>query len=233
MCSLASRAAKIWWYAGHYEPDFILSMGPDPKGFTKRPDVNKAVGAVLALGHDDVCNLRFCPIDQSVWEVRGAHGIYEPPADAEPTPSWRNIPDYCPIRHRVAIVRLIRAINRTDPFINSATRMWTLTQMAVHLDLADVVRDQVAQWFLASPNTKFIELFPEESFAVALSLRIHDVLITAFQILVNEFAIDYADGQPASGGSRPNFTWTLRKRGDYGDFLGIPSNMLVGRLLIA
>jgi hypothetical protein len=73
----------------------------------------------------------------------------------------------------------------------------------------------VAQWFLAAPNTKFIEIFPEESFKIALALQLPDVLIASFKILVNEFAIDYAAEVRAP--QRPMYTWSQRKRGEYGD----------------
>ena len=209
---------KNWWLAGHFEPDYTLFLGPDLEGFNRRPDTNKAVGATLALGHDDMCTFRYCLVDQTAWEVQGAHGIYDPGPQDEPIPAWRDIPDYCPIRHRVAIIRLIRAINGADLLINSATRMWTLANMAIQLDLTNVVRDQVAQWLLASPNSKFIELYPEESFALALGLRIPDVLVASFEIMVNEFAIDLADENSSTSSKRPSHTWTLRKRGDYGDY---------------
>ena len=172
----------------------------------------------MALGHDDMCTFRYCLVDQSVWEVQGLHGIYDPGPQDKPIPAWRDIPDYCPIRHRVAIIRLIRAINGADLLVNSATRMWTLANMAIQMDLTDVVRDKIAQWFLASPNSKFIELYPEESFALALGLRIPDVLVASFEIMVNEFAIDLADDKSSTSSKRPSHAWTLRKRGDYGDY---------------
>ena len=165
-----------------------------------------------------MCAFRYCLVEQAAWEVQGAHGIYNPGPQDEPIPAWRDIPDYCPIRHRVAIIRLIRAINGADLLINSATRMWTLANMAIQLDLTNVVRDQVAQWFLASPNSKFIELYPEESFALALGLRIPDVLVASFEIMVNEFAIDLVDDNSSTSSKRPSHTWSLRKRGDHGDY---------------
>ena len=46
-------------------------------------------------------------------------------------------------------------------------------------------------------------------------MQIPDVLVASFKILVNDFAMDHAAGDP-SARSRPT-TWIGRKRGDYGD----------------
>lgn len=60
-----------------------------------------------------------------------------------------------------------------------------------------------------------MEIFPEESFKVALALRIPDVLVTSFKVLVNEFAVDHAASVRPH--RRPPLTWANRERGDYGD----------------
>jgi len=46
------RVVKIWFLAGQYLPDPVLEQG---LGMSTRPLADKAVGAILALGHDDVC----------------------------------------------------------------------------------------------------------------------------------------------------------------------------------
>ncbi|KAL1868758.1 hypothetical protein VTK73DRAFT_3510 [Phialemonium thermophilum] len=216
------KGTKLWYLAGHYRPDHILATEPDytpavhgPEGqprFRSRPLANQVVGSVLVLGHDDKCS---CPGTEddvtAPWKQREAPGIYEGPH----VPRYREIADYCEVRHRVAILRLLRAINGADLLINSATRMWTVVQTAIDLDLTSLIRDSVAQWFMAAPNTKFIEIYPEESFRVALALQLPDVLVASFKILVNESAIDQAVTPPSP--RRPAFTWIGRKRGDYGD----------------
>lgn len=73
----------------------------------------------------------------------------------------------------------------------------------------------MTQWFSAPPNTKFIEMFPEESFKIALKLQMRDVVVAAFKILVNERAVDHAATIPLL--KLPPFTWMERKREDYGD----------------
>lgn len=46
------RVVKIWFLAGQYLPDPVLEQG---LGLASRPLADKAVGAILALGHDDIC----------------------------------------------------------------------------------------------------------------------------------------------------------------------------------
>lgn len=45
------------------------------------------------------------------------------------TPPFRKIPDYCPTRHRNAIVRLLMFIEGKGLILNSASRVWTLVKM--------------------------------------------------------------------------------------------------------
>ncbi len=51
------RVVKLWFLAGQYIPDKVLA---DSRGVPKRPLADKAVGAILSLGHDDVCKGRGC-----------------------------------------------------------------------------------------------------------------------------------------------------------------------------
>lgn len=51
------RVVKLWFLAGHYIPDSILANG---FGLPSRPLADKAVGATLALGHDDDCRNLGC-----------------------------------------------------------------------------------------------------------------------------------------------------------------------------
>ena len=80
--------------------------------------------------------------------------------------------------------------------------------------------DPIAQWLIAPPNTKFIEICPERAFQLARSLRIPGVLTASFRILVNELAIDYLSSDRSPG--KPQLTWIGRKRDDYGDFPSDP-----------
>lgn len=157
------RMVKIWFLAGHYLPEAIVESGPSQ--YTKRPLGDKAVGAILALGHDDVCRSDACRpapnvpgrvvwvsandsfvsgmVDLKQWQVDPSiPGIVEEdPLAASPKyiPQWRKIEDYCRVRHRVTIMRVLRAINGCGLLINSATRMWTVAQVAIHLEVPRVV----------------------------------------------------------------------------------------------
>ncbi|KAL2023063.1 hypothetical protein VTK56DRAFT_3973 [Thermocarpiscus australiensis] len=210
------KMVKLWFLAGHYVPDSVLARGSD--GLQRRPLAEKTVGAILTLGHDDVCKYHSCLTDMSQWQINDkVPGIIDECTDfPSHIPAFRKVEDYCPIRHRVAIVRVLRAINGESPLLNSAVRMWTVAQVAICLEVPQVVVDPVTQWLIAPPNTKFIEICPEKAFQLAYSLRIPSVLIASFKILVNELAIDYAASEPSP--HRPAMTWAQRRRDDYGDF---------------
>ncbi|KAK3294874.1 uncharacterized protein B0H64DRAFT_362504 [Chaetomium fimeti] len=213
------RMVKLWFLAGQYYPDSILEEGI---GHPTRPLANKAVGAILTLGHDDVCKNLACLTDYAEWQCKDQlPGIVDDPADGPShIPSWRKVEDYCPIRHRVAIVRVLKAINGDGLLLNSAVRLWTVAQVAISLEVPQVVVDPVTQWLVAPPNTKFIEICPEIAFRLAYSLKIPSVLTAAFKILVNELAVDYASSDP--GTRRAPMTWAQRQRDDWGDYPSDP-----------
>ncbi|KAL0933132.1 uncharacterized protein CTRU02_212095 [Colletotrichum truncatum] len=136
----------------------------------------------------------------------------------EPTPEFRQIPDYCPVRHRVNILRLMCIIAHKRVLIDSAPRVWTLVAVAKILDCASVVRDLVLQWLMSPNNTVFIEVLPEESLQLGVALRLEDVTRSAFQILVNELAIEEA-AAPNGVPKAATYTAFGRKRHDPGDEL--------------
>ena len=51
------RVVKIWFLAGHYLPGAPLEH---TTGVLSRPLADRAVGAILTLGHDDVCRYMGC-----------------------------------------------------------------------------------------------------------------------------------------------------------------------------
>lgn len=54
------KMVKLWFLAGQYMPEPILGR---PMDQPMRPMANKAVGSILALGHDDVCKSPSCKDD--------------------------------------------------------------------------------------------------------------------------------------------------------------------------
>ncbi|GAB1318897.1 hypothetical protein MFIFM68171_09107 [Madurella fahalii] len=214
------KMVKLWFLAGQYVPDPVLER---KEGIYRRPLADRAVGSIMTLGHDDVCKSKACFTDLSQWQTNDSvPGIVEenPAYHGSRIPAFRKVDDYCPIRHRVSIVRLLRAINGDSLLLNSAVRMWTIAQVAIYLEVPQVVVDPVTQWLVAPPNTKFIEICPERAFQLAYSLKIPSVLIAAFKILVNERAIDYAGSAPSP--RLPELTWVQRRRDEYGDFPSDP-----------
>lgn len=159
------KMVKLWFLAGHYCPEEILASG-HLGVWDARPLASRSVSAMLALGHDDACNslLGFCKsrppytlylgqilisyfagtMDRSEWKPKEVPGIVdECPEilDKYPKhfPPFRKIPDYCGIRHRVAIMRALHAVNGSGLLLNSAARMWTVAQVAIHLEIPQVV----------------------------------------------------------------------------------------------
>jgi hypothetical protein len=131
-------ATKIWWLSGYYKPSALIAGGPSiGKVLWRRPLSDRPVGAVLSLGHDDKCTCYTTYSDiRDLWAAADdVPGIYPGPW----VPKYREIENYCRVRHCMAIVRILRAIAGEDVLINSATRMWTLAHVALYLDAASLV----------------------------------------------------------------------------------------------
>ncbi|KAK1994283.1 hypothetical protein LX36DRAFT_213630 [Colletotrichum falcatum] len=133
-------------------------------------------------------------------------------------PAYRQIPDYCPVRHRVDILRLMCLIAGKRVIIDSAPLVWTLVAVAKILDCTSVLRDPVLQWIMSPNNTVFIEVLPEESLQIGVALKLDQVTRSAFRILVNELALEEAAG-PNGTPKAAAYTVFGRKRHDPGDDL--------------
>ncbi|GKT45596.1 uncharacterized protein ColSpa_05777 [Colletotrichum spaethianum] len=133
-------------------------------------------------------------------------------------PAYRQIPDYCPIRHRVNILRLMCLIAEKQVLIDSAPRVWTLVAVAKILDCPSVLRDSVLQWMMSPNNTVFLEVLPEESLQIGVALKLDGITRSAFRILVNELALEEAAG-PNGTPKAAAYTVFGRKRHDPGDDL--------------
>lgn len=104
------------------------------------------ISPYLVSGHDDHCpHHDEVPIDcvKKTSYIQQNLGLRErlPTIDLVDikTIKSRAIDDYCPIRHRVNIVRLLLAIEGYDLVLNSASRVYTLTSIASILDCTRVI----------------------------------------------------------------------------------------------
>lgn len=134
------------------------------------------------------------------------------------TPDFRRLPDYCPVRHRNGIIRLLMIIEGKHVVMDSASRVWTLVKLSKMFDCGSVIRDLVARWIMHGPNTRFIEVLPEEALQIAFTLELPGVAQSAFRILVNELALEEAGGNTANK-KHSQTTVFGRKLGDLPDEL--------------
>lgn len=201
----------------------------------------------LVAGHDDICcckrqatfYLGFDSDEDDKYDATGARkpkslgaGVLLPPtpmtlmklkAEGQDklfeTPEFRQIPDYCPLRHRNSIIRLLILLEGRDVAMDSAARVWTMVAVAKILDCTSVVRDKVAQWMLHDRNARFIEVLPEEALKIGYDLQLQQVTQTAFRILVNEMAIEEAATDYSSLQRRRRTTIFGRRTGECSDEL--------------
>ncbi|KAI0428537.1 hypothetical protein F5Y09DRAFT_312646 [Xylaria sp. FL1042] len=168
----------------------------------------------LVSGHDDNCPYHF---DEALIEDRAwgnAHLMKEPIDIGQLEPSrLRNILDYCPIRHRVAILRLLMAIRTGDLYLNSAPRLVTMAVVAKQFDCVRVVKDHALTWFMAEPNHNFLDINAEDAFKIAWILELSDVARVAFQVLVVERAIEIPNDKVAGSTNKQRLSMFGRPRG--------------------
>ncbi|KAI1175081.1 hypothetical protein F4777DRAFT_346466 [Nemania sp. FL0916] len=149
------------------------------------------VSAYLVLGHDDVCPQHFDVLLSGIGSPDPRTKNEEPiDIDSIEYPVSRRIDDYCPIRHRAAILRLLIAISQGELVLNSAPRTASIAVVAKALDCVGVVTDSVLSWFIAEPNQNFISNNAEDALQIAWMLEIPSVARVAFRILVTEKAIE-------------------------------------------
>ncbi|KAI1737259.1 hypothetical protein F4680DRAFT_428924 [Xylaria scruposa] len=151
------------------------------------------ISKCLVSGHDDVCPKHF-DLFLSGYNLK-------PNADAAVSvgelqyPEPRKIVDYCPIRHRAAILRLLMAIRQGDLVLDSAPRTATMIVIARYFDCVNVVKDSVLTWFMSDPNQEFIRVNPEDALWMGWMAELRPVTRAAFRVLVVERAIEILDNQ--------------------------------------
>lgn len=133
-------------------------------------------------------------------------------------PAHFDIQDYCPIRHRNGIIRLLMLIEGKPVFMNSAPRLWTLVGLAKIWDCVSAVQDPAIQWLLQGKNSKFIEVLPEEAIRIGGIIESPPITRTAFKILVNELAFEKtATDEMKEKVDFNHVTLFGRRKGDPGD----------------
>ncbi|OTB06348.1 hypothetical protein M426DRAFT_319079 [Hypoxylon sp. CI-4A] len=170
------------------------------------------VSAYVVSGHDDHCpHHNKVPIDCvksdqfSVAEASQPGSLPKVDLAHIEIPEPRVIEDYCPIRHRANILRLILAIHGHDLVLNSAPRVYALTNIAKIFDCASVVRDAVYSWLMMEPNTDFIDINTEAAFEIAWTLGVANPARAAFRILVVERALKSLAENQVPGAQRSVF----------------------------
>ncbi|KAI1107449.1 hypothetical protein F4804DRAFT_160699 [Jackrogersella minutella] len=210
-----ARIKKRIEYAGQPSPQkFVIDLTPSVEGeelaaqlieLSLPPGVRDwwmsmerlGVSRYLVSGHDDHCPRHnevpiTCKTNDNYIEYDPVRGEDLPRLDLADvlTPQSRAIDDYCPIRHRANIVRLMLAIQGYDLVLNSASRVYTLTGIANILDCTGIIGDSVCTWLMAEPNSEFIDINTESALKIAWTLELANVTRAAFRILVVEKAFD-------------------------------------------
>ena len=98
--------------------------------------------------------------------------------------------DYTPLRHRLAIERVLMAISGKDPKLDSAPKVWTTFAVAKNFGIRQsLLTDYIIRWLRAPPNTLFLEVLPEVALQIADGLQCQSLCRDAFAILVGEAAL--------------------------------------------
>jgi len=119
--------------------------------------------------------------------------------------------DYCPIRHRTGIERLLQIIEGKDPRLDSAPKVWTLAVLAKHFECHNAVVDYIVTWMIAEPNCKIFEILPEDCLRIGIMLQNEVATRYAFTILVSEEAFRIGTGR-SDAANQPNTNYPAGKQ---------------------
>ncbi|KAM0328032.1 hypothetical protein ACHAQA_005433 [Verticillium albo-atrum] len=186
-----------------------MSLTPGVIGWWRSQDTFEADPAVVG-GHDDVCH---CSRRAPHFEVLEDKFNFWSTA-----PAYREIPEYCPIRHRIGILRLLYMIEGKHVLLDSAPRVWTMMAISKIYGCTHLLIKPVEKWLLAFRNTTFLEVLPEEGLEIAKTFKFVDLTRFTFELLVYEKAMMDAGYGNAPHGT-PNLTVLGRKRRNPGDDL--------------
>ncbi|KAI1756918.1 hypothetical protein F4782DRAFT_207359 [Xylaria castorea] len=173
------------------------------------------VSKCLVSGHDDVCPRHF-DLFLSGYNLESNLGS---PMNISKLkyPEPRKIVDYCPIRHRAAILRLLMAIRQGDLVLDSAPRTANMVVIARYYDCIKVVKDSVLTWFMSDPNQEFIQVNTEDALWMGWMAELRAVTRVAFRILVVETAVEILDNKRAVNHNKRQMSILGRARGSVAD----------------
>ncbi|KPI38247.1 uncharacterized protein AB675_12000 [Cyphellophora attinorum] len=99
--------------------------------------------------------------------------------------------DFCPIRQRSSLERLLNAAHAINPKLDSACKMWTYFATIQHFGCADLlfVNWYIVDWLNSPGNSQFVQNNPEVAYRIAFSCRKGDLVRDAFAMLVGERAL--------------------------------------------
>ena len=101
--------------------------------------------------------------------------------------------DYTPTRHRLAIERVLTAVEGFDPKLDSAIKVWTTFAVAQNFEIKhSSLTDYIVRWLRAPPNTYFMEVLPEVTLKIADGLQCEPLCRDIFALLVGEKALAIA-----------------------------------------
>lgn len=102
--------------------------------------------------------------------------------------------EYSPVRHRSAIERVLLTLQKKNPKLDSAPKVWTTCAVAKYFGIIaqSPLMDYIVSWLRAVPNSHFLEVLPETALRIADGLQCQDLCRDTFAILVGEEALGAA-----------------------------------------
>lgn len=214
-----SKGIRDWWMASrfHQAPESLVKghddvcccvpLVNDKKGFCG--DLSPKVIQGTQTGDRELFDI---PVNARQLALMRAYGTSQPYS----IPEWYSIQDYCPIRHRNSIIRLMLHMHGHKITLHSAAAMWSLLGVAKIFECVPMVSDLISNWVSASNNRAFIDTLPEEAIKIGFATQNEKITKAAYSILVNELALELAD----TFFPRQDYTHRTvfgRKKGDAGD----------------
>ncbi|KAL9620360.1 MAG: hypothetical protein Q9160_005060 [Pyrenula sp. 1 TL-2023] len=144
---------------------------------------------------DDTSNVKQEDQSRKPAAVSAPLALVEPPQQEE----------YCPLRHRSAMERLLHAACGQDPCLDSAPKMWTYFAIAKYFECVE--NSKICSWitvWLSDPlNSNFIQANPEVTYRISIDIKSEYLVKTSFSILAAERALAIANEPNAPTNARP------------------------------